>query len=171
MKEIPGFPGYYATRDGRILSSHTHHPAGDDVDDSVHELRPKTMRYGHKQVTLRKDRISHFRNVHQLVLETFAGPRPPGKIACHGPNGTADNSLSNLSWQTYKQNTLDRLRDGTDNRGTKHSLAKLSVSDVREIRRLYQRGGISQQKIADRFKIDQTHVSEIVRRKEWTCVD
>lgn len=39
-----------------------------------------------------------------------------------------------LSWKTKKQNHADRLLHGTDNRGEKHNLAKLTASAVTSIR-------------------------------------
>lgn len=48
--------------------------------------------------------------------------------------------------------------------------AKLNPDKVREIRRLYAQGGISQQRLGDMFGIDQTIVSDIVRRRSWKHV-
>ena len=56
------------------------------------------------------------RLVHQLVCETFIGPRPEGKEVCHGPSGKLDNSLTNLRYGTHSENALDRNRDGTSGR-------------------------------------------------------
>ena len=50
--------------------------------------------------------------VHVLVLEAFKGLRPPGCEGCHGPNGVADNSISNLRWDSRRENILDQIRDG-----------------------------------------------------------
>lgn len=55
------------------------------------------------------------RMVHQLVCETFIGPKPTGKEVCHGPNGKRDNSVSNLRYGTHSENLQDRHRDGTFN--------------------------------------------------------
>jgi hypothetical protein len=63
-----------------------------------------------------------------LVLEAFVKPRPPGMIACHGPNGILDDSLLNVYWGLYHTNNgVDRMRDDT-------SLAKLSPAQVLEIK-------------------------------------
>lgn len=52
-------------------------------------------------------------------------------------------------------------------RGEGNGNARLSWEEVREIRRLYERGGISQQALADAFGVKQTAVSRIVRRVTW----
>ena len=36
--------------------------------------------------------------VARVVLETFEGPRPPGKRASHGPGGKLDDRRENLWW-------------------------------------------------------------------------
>jgi hypothetical protein len=48
-----------------------------------------------------------------MVLEAFVGPRPPGKEACHGPEGHLDNSVANLRWDTRTNNILDAVREGS----------------------------------------------------------
>ena len=44
---------------------------------------------------------------------------------------------------------------------------KINWEIVREIRKLYSNGGISQREIAERYGIFQTTVSEIIRNKIW----
>jgi len=50
--------------------------------------------------------------VYQLVVGAFKGPTPPGFEILHGPKGKKNDSLSNLSFGTHQQNSLDMLRDG-----------------------------------------------------------
>jgi len=50
--------------------------------------------------------------VHELVLTAFVGPRPDGLIACHGPGGAYDNSVTNLRWDTPSENNYDSVRFG-----------------------------------------------------------
>lgn len=55
-------------------------------------------------------------------------------------------------------------------RGEQSGTAKLTEDDVREIRRAYAAGEGSQRAIADWFGIEQTAVSQIVRRVRWAHV-
>jgi len=55
-------------------------------------------------------------------------------------------------------------------RGATNGNAKLSDDAVREIRRLYAEGGISQTALGRDFGIAQTGVSSIVRHETWTHV-
>ena len=52
-------------------------------------------------------------------------------------------------------------------RGEGNGNARLTWDEVREIRRLYERGGISQQGLGDAFSVKQTAISRIVRRVTW----
>ena len=46
--------------------------------------------------------------VHREVLKAFAGPCPPGMVACHANGDRQDNRAANLRWDTYKANARDR---------------------------------------------------------------
>lgn len=63
-----------------------------------------------------------------------------------------------------------RVRPERLARGEAHGLAVITADVVREMRRLYAAGGITQTQLAERFGTDQTNVSLIVRRKAWAHV-
>lgn len=58
----------------------------------------------------RRDR----RYIHQLVLESFSGPRPPNAVARHLDGDPLHNSSSNLAWGTQSENMHDRMKHGRD---------------------------------------------------------
>lgn len=64
-----------------------------------------------------------------------------------------------------------RLHPEKHARGERSANAKLNEEKVREIRRLYAIGNISQTKLGEMFDIDQTVVSDIVRRETWRHVE
>ncbi len=49
-------------------------------------------------------------NVHNLVLETFVGPRPEGHDGDHVNHDPLDNKLSNLRWRPSAENRADAPR-------------------------------------------------------------
>jgi len=50
--------------------------------------------------------------VHRLVLLAFVGAPPKGMEACHYDGDPQNNNLSNLRWDTAKENWVDRKRHG-----------------------------------------------------------
>lgn len=125
--------------------------------------------YGHQRVFLSKNgRLTSY-YVHCLVAEAFLGSRPTGMYVCHGPNGTADNSVANLAYQTPVHNQADRRRDGTYMAGSACTWAKLNEDDVRDIRNSAQRG-VPQTELALLYGISKASVCNIVNRKVWRHV-
>lgn len=51
--------------------------------------------------------------------------------------------------------------------GEKHHQAKLTWDDVRTIRKAYQKGGISQRKLARKYSVTHTSIGFIIRNKHW----
>ena len=162
-RPIAGYEGLYeVSSHGRVrsldrITSHGHRRRGT-------MLRPSANRTGHQKVRLcRKADVQSFL-VHRLVLEAFVGPCPEGMICCHGPNGVLDNSVDNLCWGTKSKNSgEDRLRDETDNRGTKHAMAKLTEWQVINIladNRPYQ-------KIADDYGVSKPTITAIKTGRNW----
>ena len=80
---VPGFEGLYEVSDeGRVRCLPRHRVRGG-------VLRPSAAGKGYLKVQLvHKQRHAH-RYVHELVLTTFVGPRPPGMEVAHG-NGKRD---------------------------------------------------------------------------------
>lgn len=158
IKQIPGYYGsYLADEDGNIYSMKS---------GSLRKLKPGNGNDDRRlSVILCMNKKTRTRRVHQLILETFIGPRPNGMFACHGDNGNLDNSLANLYYALPSRNQgIDRVRDGTSNRGEKHNNVKLNEMQVRVIRRL---GGLLQSEIAEIFGISSSNVSLIRNRKIW----
>lgn len=91
----------------------------------------------------------HFRGkgkmklVHRLVAEAFLGSCPPGMEACHNNGNPSDNRLSNIRWDTHKNNEDDKRRHGTNDRSNRthcpqgHELTvwNRSKADIRRGRR------------------------------------
>src|SRR5690348_3217345 len=69
-------------------------------------MKPSTLVHSrHKMIGFSKNgKTVHF-CVQRIVLETFIGPCPPGKEACHFPDrNPANNRLNNLMWGTRLEN-------------------------------------------------------------------
>lgn len=68
---------------------------------------------------------------------------------------------------TGEGNQADRIEHGTDMRGEKHPLAKLTDEDVHAIRSRYAAGGITYKILGAQYGVTATMACAIVRRKSW----
>lgn len=55
-------------------------------------------------------------------------------------------------------------------KGETHGMSKITEKDVRNIRKRYSRGDISQDKLAIEYNMTQVNISEIVRNRIWRNV-
>lgn len=108
---------------------------------------------------------------HRVVaLHYLPAPKPEqtqvrhlcGNRICCNPN--------HLAWGDQTANELDKIGHGRSNRGAQHGMAKISASEVREIRRRVQ-WGWTQRRIAETYGIAQQSVSEIVTGKTWSWLE
>lgn len=83
-----------------------------------------------------------------------------GNIGCVRP--------SHLFTGTNADNMADKVAKGRQLRGERHSMAKLTESQVRKIRERYAGGGIRQRDLAAEFGVSQPLVSAILSGKLWT---
>jgi hypothetical protein len=72
-------------------------------------------------------------------------------------------------------NMQDKVAHGTLNRnrtfGDSHASSVLDSSAVREIRKRYAAGGITQQVLADEYGTTRANIGLIVTRKNWKGVE
>jgi len=72
-----------------------------------------------------------------------------------------------LAWQTYVQNSYDRLRHGTFIRGSSHGGSKLTERDVIAIRAIK---GMTHGEIAKLYGLSVMTIGGIIRRNTWRHV-
>lgn len=152
IRPIPGYPGYAASRDGRIKGKHQRW------------LKPCLNKDGHQQVNIYCDGHRYTLTVHYLVLITWVG-RYPGMgmearhIDGHGTNNHADN----LEWVAHGTSA----RGVTHNRGEANPSAKLTENDVREIRSLIKTGNLTKVEIGRRYGVTGEMIRVIQVGKRW----
>jgi len=113
----------------------------------------------------------HAGSVHRVALASVVPPPTDAHQAAHGPcHNRACVNPNHLSWKTVTENAADKKRDGTDSRGARHHMAKLTREQVLQIRFLWENTAIPQPQIAKYYGVSQTHVSAIVTRKKWAHV-
>lgn len=105
--QVPGFPDYEVTRDGRVWSN----------KGRGRWLKPGIASGGYPLVGLMRDGRQYSRKVHVLVALAFLGPRPEGHDVCHNNGNPADNRVENLRYDTRSANLRDAVRHGTQKPG------------------------------------------------------
>lgn len=119
-----------------------------------------------------KDSAHPNMGAHRFAYETYIGPIPDGLLVCHTCDVRNCVNPSHLYAGTEADNSRDMESRGRGNhpKGMRMAAAKLTDDDVREIRRAYAAGGISQQALADQYGVAQHAVSRIVRGLSWKHV-
>jgi hypothetical protein len=164
-KPIPGYAGYEASDQGRIRSwrPRLYHPPLEEprlIQGSLDKdgyRRVILCMGGGKQV---------YRNVRQLIAETWIGPRPEGLVICHENGIKTDDRASNLAYKTQRDNILDKHRHGTMLIGEKNNRAKLKECEVIEIFTSKD----SVQALAAKYGVTDSPIYSIRKRQTWKHV-
>lgn len=70
-----------------------------------------------------------------------------------------------LRWATRVENSADKIKHGTTNRGERHPLSKLTEDDIRLIRTLA--GSTSREQIAKMFNVGRQAIDRVVTGERW----
>jgi hypothetical protein len=139
-------------------------------------LRGTRNKLGYISINIRKrfidgSRATLMKPVHQMVLETFVGPRPEGMVCRHLDGNPSNNRLENLRWGTVQENMADMDRHGRrpPSSGELNPNAILTKSDIPLIRQAVERGE-SRADVAKRFGVSRPAIDRIVRKETWTHV-
>lgn len=122
VRPIPDAPGYFATDDGRILSTWRRSRHGQRIvftpdcepkelslyDRRTSKLKPTPYRSVMIARIVDGARVRKPAYVHHLVALTFLGPRPEGAEVLHGPEGSSCNAARNLRYGSVDENAEER---------------------------------------------------------------
>jgi len=161
-KDIKGYKGHYQiSNKGRVKS----------LKFKKHRILKQTLGCrGRMQVHLYLNRSKGFtQKVHRLVLSAFIGPCPKGCEGSHLNGKSNDNNVSNLRWETPKENMARQAEHGTNNIGSRNGRSKLTEEQVVEIKGHLFRG-IYQKTIANQYEVCIETISAIGRGKIWNHV-
>jgi hypothetical protein len=121
--DIPNHPGYQASDHGRIRSLNR------IITKSNGRIQRRTGKLlkgvpnekGYLRVALDYGKQ---RYIHDLVLEAWIGPRPPGIIhGCHADDNKTNNRPTNLSWETALANEQTKVQRGRHRNSTGRTAA------------------------------------------------
>lgn len=108
---------------------------------------------------------------HRVSWEFANGPVPDGLFVLHACDNPPCVNPSHLFLGTALDNGNDAAAKGRSPRGERNGRAKLTESEVEEIRRIYASGGVLQKTIAAKYGVTQSHISTVVRRAGWKTGD
>ena len=103
---------------------------------------------------------------HRLSYMLFHGD-PGDKSVLHSCDNPPCINPSHLWLGTQKDNIEDMVKKGRACNGERQGSSVLMDQDVRQIRKAYSLGRISQKVLAEEYGVSQTLVSQIVLRKIW----
>ena len=157
----PRFPHYEAREDGAI----PHAATG--------RVRSVNCASGYPRLTLSVRGRGVSLRVHQAVAEALLGPRPSRRHpVCHDDGNPMNSNLTNLRWDTYCANVMDRHAHGTmirQARGEGHYRAKLSLARVAAARQM-EADGMTRQEIARRFGVSKATITGALNGRTWRPV-
>lgn len=170
-KSVPGYEGLYeASTFGNIrsLDRTVYTKSGQSRNIKGKILKPQRATDDPRlQVSLCKNYTVAVIRIHIVIAQTFLGDRPEGMHVCHNNGNCTDNNLSNLRYDTPKENERDKVLHGKATRGTRCHWHKLNDDQVREIRDL-ARKKISPAIISEMFGISPQNVSKIKLGTRWS---
>lgn len=106
------------------------------------------------------------RPAHRVAYELTSGEIPDDLFVCHACDNKLCCNPAHLWLGTHAENMADMVAKGRQLCGEKNPNARLSRSDVCDIRDM-PAYGFTQQQIADMFGVSQSHVSRIILREKW----
>ena len=164
-RPVPGFPGYEISDQGRVRSYRARErgrgAAGWYIAAEPQRiLRPGGGRYPSVNLMDAQGRRQNVK-IHNLVMQVFVGPCPPGMEVCHNNGDPTDNRLANLRYDTHEANMADASRH---NAWAERS--GLDAARVAEIRRR-RAAGESGRALAAEYGLSETTVYLLCSGRTW----
>ena len=106
---------------------------------------------------------------HRIAYELHKGEIPDNMCVCHSCDNPACINPSHLFLGTQRENVADCISKGRSNtpKGENHHKAKLTESDVHQIKHLLAEANLTLKQIANTFGVKLETISNIKTGKSW----
>ena len=161
LKEIEGYPLYYASEDGRIISK--------KIENHPIELKSRKNRKGYLYVNLCKNGKYRSITIHKLIAKAFLEEYEPKLQVNHKDGNKENNNMQNLEMVTCSQNIRHAIENNLlpVKQGEEKPVAKLKNQEVLDIRELWKTRKYTQIKLAEMYGVSKWTIRNIIRRKSW----
>lgn len=155
-KELPDHLGYIIYSDGRVYSNKTD------------RFLKQTERNKYLFVSLNGKTL----RIHRLVAQAFI-PNPERKPQVNHKDGnTRNNHVDNLEWATSQENVRHSWKNGLSENsrlsGENSPFSKLSLKQVKEIKKKYIRKEYGSGVLAKEYGVSNMAILRIIRGETWT---
>jgi hypothetical protein len=131
--------------------------------------------HGYGRINTRSSGKYVYWKAHRYAWTMVNGEIPKGMIILHKCDNPPCVNPDHLRIGTYKDNSQDMVQKGRGKivhyRGEKHSRARFTNEQVREMRRLYEHEGLSQSEIGRRYNAAPAVARRIVKYETWKDVE
>lgn len=128
----------------------------------------KKNRHGHGQFGLSHHGSMRAIPAHRVSWQLTFGVIPNGLYVCHKCDNPSCVRPDHLFLGTQKDNMQDAVAKGRMARGER--LGKLTETQIKEIRSLFQTTSLTQKELAEHFEISRANMHRILHRKVWTHI-
>lgn len=176
FKEIPNWPGYLASSEGKIFSVKIPGAQGMLDYNNPHEMVPRVQKSGnrlHSRVGLRNGTgIKKMLPVSRLVWSAFNNASiPDGYVIDHIDCNPLNNIPENLQCITYSENTK-RAYKNTRTAFTNGAINGKTVLDTQTVGQILldHREGLTQGQIVEKYGISQAQVGRVINGESWKYI-
>jgi hypothetical protein len=174
-RDVVGYEGLYRVSDWGRVKSVTRRGIGSRGRQTFRPGRIRKVcirkKDGRGFISVSRNGVPTVLLPYRLVLEAFVGPCPPGMEGRHYPDqNPSNNRLENISWATASCNQMDRVENGTSNRGERQGQHKLTAKGVLVARRLYASGLWSYGKLVKLFGVSYGPLYRAINGITWSHV-
>lgn len=176
FKEIPNWPGYLASSEGKIFSVKIPGAHGMLDYNNPHEMVPRVQKSGnrlHSRVGLRNGTgTKKMLPVSRLVWSAFNNASiPDGYVIDHIDCNPLNNIPENLQCITYSENTK-RAYKNTRTAFTNGAINGQTVLDTQTVGQILldHREGLTQGQIVEKYGISQAQVRRVINGESWKYI-